>query len=94
MNTLDVANVALAGLNLVIALVLAVVYWRNHRTLRSPFTLGLMLFAAFLILHNSIAVSDYWTMMKVYDARTSTVMLVENALLAASSGALVVATLR
>ena len=94
MTAIDLTNVLFAGANAVLAVVLAVVYWRNHRTLRSPFTLGLMLFAAFLIVHNSVALYDFWTMMGMYDARTANVMLVENVLLLAASGALVSATLR
>lgn len=94
MTAIDLANVALAAVNLVLALVLASVYWRNHRTIRSPFTLGLMLFAAFLLVHNSVAVYEFWRMMGMYDARTANVMLVENLLLLGASGAIVAATMR
>ena len=60
--TLTIALTALSGL---LAAVLAAVYLRNHRQVRSPFTFGLFLFAAFLVVQAAVTVYDDATM-KVY----------------------------
>jgi hypothetical protein len=88
------ANVALAGLNLVLALVLGAVYLRNHWEIKSPFTLGLLLFAAFLVLHNGMVVYHFATMMPSFVAVDETWVLIENLLQLAGLAALVSATLR
>jgi hypothetical protein len=88
----ETAGVALAGVNVLLALVLATVYWRNHREIRSPFTLGLLIFAAFLMVHNAFIVYEWWTMMMTgFDP---TMLLVDEILQTAAVGALVAATLR
>jgi hypothetical protein len=86
-------NVALAALNVLLALVLATVYVRNYRQVKSPFTLGLLLFALFLVVHDGTAVYYFLTMMPFYSG-LETVMLVENLLQAGALAALVSATLR
>lgn len=88
------ANVALAALDTVLALVLAGVYWRNHREIKSPFTLGLLLFAGFLVLHNGLVVYHFLTMMPQFVATGEVTVLVENLLQTAGLVALVAATLR
>lgn len=92
MSALEAVDLALAGVNCVLAVVLAVVYWRNHRQLRSPFTLGLLLFATFLLVNNAMVLYDAWSMMMLGGNAWSA--LVREGLQTAASVALVVATLR
>lgn len=94
MTAVQLATVILAGLNCALAIVLAVVYWRNHREMRSPFTLGLLLFAAFLLVHNALAVYHYFSMMSTSAAAGDNFLLLEAALQSLASGALVYATMR
>lgn len=94
MTELMLAAVGLAGLNTVLALVLGAVYVRNHAELKSPFTLGLLAFAAFLVLHNGIQVYYYVTMMDAMPPGGEGFVLVENVLQAGALGALLSATLR
>ena len=93
MSFVETAGVLLAGLNAVLALILAFVYWRNHREIGSPFTLGLLLFAAFLVVHNAFIVYQWSTMMMV-SGFDPTMLLVDEILQTAAVGALVAATLR
>lgn len=94
MTAIQLATVILAGVNCVLAITLAWVYWRNHRALRSPFTLGLLVFAAFLLVHNALQVYHYFTMMSPEPADGEAFLLIEAALQMVASGALVVATMR
>jgi len=94
MTELMLVNTALAGLNALLALVLGAVYVRNHREIRSPFTLGLLLFALFLVLHDATVVYGYVTMMPIMTALGDGFLLVENLLQTAGLVALVSATLR
>ena len=94
MTAVQLATVALAGLNCVLALVLAWVYLRNHLEMRSPFTLGLLVFAAFLLVHNALAVYHYFTMMSTTAAAGDTLLLVEAVLQLTAVGALLWATMR
>ena len=94
MTAVQLATVGLAGLNCILALILGRVYWRNHREMRSPFTLGLLVFAAFLLVHNALSVYHYFTMMSDAPAAGDTFLLVEAALQTVASSALVAATMR
>jgi hypothetical protein len=94
MSAIDLINVGLAGLNCVLALVLGGVYWRNHREMRSPFTLGLLLFAVFLLVHNALIVYHAMTMMDAASARDANLLLLDEALQTAAVGALLAATMR
>lgn len=94
MTLLLLASVILAGVNCVLAVVLASVYWKNHRHLRSPFTMGLLLFAGFLLVHNALQVYHYFTMMGPEPVRGEGFLLIEAALQTAASASLVLATLR
>ena len=94
MTALQLATVVLAGVNCALALVLAWVYWRNHREMKSPFTLGLLVFAAFLLVHNAVQVYHYFTMMGPTEAAGDVFLLVETVLQTIASGALVMATMR
>lgn len=87
------ANVALAGLNTVLALALGAVYVRNHAAIKSPFTLGLLIFAVFLVVHNGVQVYDFFTMMGTPPSN-EVLLLAENLLQAAGLVALVSATMR
>jgi len=94
LTAVQLATVVLAASNCVLALILGWVYWRNHREMRSPFTLGLLLFALFLLVHNAFAVYHYFTMMGPTAARDDQFALIETLLQTAASSALVVATMR
>jgi hypothetical protein len=94
MSAISIVNVALALVNCGLAVVLGAIYWRNHRDIRSPFTLGLLLFALFLFVHNAIFVYHTFTMMEAADASADTLLLIEGLLQLAASGTLVAATLR
>lgn len=92
MSLIENVGVALAAVNVLLALVLAGVYWKNYRAIKSPFTLGLLLFAAFLVVHNAFVVYQFTTMMMTgFDP---TMLLIDEILQLAAVGALVVATLR
>ena len=94
MSAVGVAAFVLAGVNCLGALALGAVYWRNHRDIRSPFTLGLMLFALFLLLHNALVLYNAFTMMAGPTPVDERVLLVEQLLQTGAVGALLVATMR
>lgn len=94
MTAVQLATVILAGLNCILAIILAWVYLRNHLQMRSPFTLGLLVFAAFLLIHNALAVYHYFTMMSTDAAPGDGLLLVEAILQSIGSVALVYATMR
>ena len=54
-------------INIIILLVLLHLYVRNYNTLKAPFTLGLIVFASFFLLHNLIALSLQFTMSSYYN---------------------------
>ena len=94
MTAIQLATVILAAINCILALVLGAIYWRNHREMKSPFTLGLLLFALFLLIHNALAVYHYFTMMSDTAAEGDTFLLIEAVLQSIASGALLWATMR
>lgn len=94
MTILMWANVALAGVNLVLVAVVAFVYARNYKEVRSSFTLGLLLFSAFLLLHNGLILYHLLTMMSVYAQLGEVFLLVENVVQLVALAALARATLR
>jgi multisubunit Na+/H+ antiporter MnhF subunit len=57
---------ALSGLNALLLLALCVVWLRNHRTFRSNLVLGLLAFAAVMLLENLVALSFYFSMGMLY----------------------------
>lgn len=87
-------TLALTALNGALALVLATVYVRNHRHLRSQFTLGLLLFALFLVGHAAVTLYNDLTMMATYTARAETLRMATAVLELGALGALTWATLR
>lgn len=62
--------------------------------MKSPFTLGLLVFSAFLLVHNALAVYHYFTMMSESAVAGDNLLLVEAILQTAASSALVYATMR
>jgi hypothetical protein len=94
MTAVQLATVLLAGLNCALALALGWIYWRNHREMRSPFTLGLLVFALFLLVHNALAVYHYFTMMSDAGNAGDNLLLIEAVLQTIASSALVWATMR
>lgn len=94
MTALMYVNIALAGIAALLALALGVVYWRNHREIRSPFTMGLLLFALFLVVHNAILVYHFVTMMPTFSGTSEALLFAENALQLAALGALFGSTMR
>lgn len=87
-------TLALTALNGVLAIVLAAIYLRNHRQMRSPFTLGLLLFALFLVVHAAVTLYNDATMMATYTERAETLRLFTTVLELGALGALTWATLR
>lgn len=59
-------TVGLAALNLLLLVSLLYVYLQNYRQLKSPFVLGLIVFAAFLLIENALALYFSITMMGLY----------------------------
>jgi hypothetical protein len=57
---LDVARAAAAA-NVLMLLVLLVIWGRTYREIRAPLTLGSMVFAAFLLAENAVALYFYLT---------------------------------
>ncbi len=55
-------SIAVAAASAVLLVALLFVYIRNHRQLRSPFTLGLVLFAALFLVQNVGSVYFYYLM--------------------------------
>ncbi len=94
MSEVMVASVVLASINTLLALVLGVTYLRNHRAIRSPFTLGLLLFALFLLLFNATIVYHFVTMMPDFSPLAEVLILIESILQTAALGALTYATFR
>ena len=88
------ANVALAVANAALALVIGSVYLRNHREIRSGFTLALTLFAAFFVIHNALLAYHLLSMMMDVTGRGAWFLFAEGLLQAAALGALAWATWR
>jgi hypothetical protein len=80
MDDLLIAILAFAGLNLLLAVVVGVVYVRNHRELRSPFTRGMALFALFLVVHNALQIYHLATMMESFTPQAEWFLLAEGGL--------------
>ena len=59
-------NAALSGINVFIALAVLYVYAQNYRGLKSKLTLGLLLFASLLLVHNLLGVYFFVTMATYY----------------------------
>lgn len=87
-------SLALAGLSLLLALFVLGVYWRNHRTIASPFTLAFLLFAAFTLLHSALVAYEVLVTMPTLESSTRVFRTIELSLQTAALGALAWATTR
>jgi hypothetical protein len=58
---LSMIATALTGVNMLLLLGLAVVWFRNYRTFNSPLLLGLVAFAGVMFVENAIAVYFYFS---------------------------------
>ena len=87
-------TLALTALNGALAIILAAIYLRNHRQMRSPFTFGLLLFALFLVAHAAVTVYNDATMMATYTERAEALHFATSILELAALGALTWATMR
>ncbi len=94
MSNIMLASVVLAGISTILGAILTAVYFRNHREIRSPFTLGLLLFAVFLVVHNAIVVYHFITMMPMFAFVDESLILAENILQVTAISILLTATLR
>ena len=94
MTALMSLTLALSAVNGLLALGLGAVYVRNHRQLRSPFTLGLALFALFLVVHSLTTLYHGVTMMTTFTVQAERFLLAECILELGALGALAYATLR
>lgn len=92
MSDLMYVNLAIAALNTLLALGLGWVYWRNHREFRSNFTLGLLLFALFFVVHNGMVAYHYLVLMTAFGGVNESWLLLEGVLQALGMGALLWST--
>ncbi|MFB6298609.1 MAG: hypothetical protein ABEH56_08835 [Salinirussus sp.] len=58
--------IGLAAINAVMLVVLGVVWGRNYRQFRSNLTLGLLAFAAVLLVENVVAIYFFFSMASLY----------------------------
>lgn len=93
MTPLEWSVLATSVTNLVLALAIGAIYWRNHRVLRSPFTWVLALFATLLVVHNAFQVYEFFAMMG-YPGFPVVLLLVEGLLQTATTIALLIAATR
>jgi hypothetical protein len=88
------AVIALSCLSGALALALAGIYLRNHRQVRSPFTLALLLFALFLVVQSAVAAYDDVTMMATFTPHAQARLVAEGVLEVLALGFLTWATMR
>jgi|ERR671921_565739 hypothetical protein len=62
---MDVSSIV-SMVNVVILVMLLAVYANIYRKIRATFTIGLMVFAGMLLLHNVIAIYGYFAMAPLY----------------------------
>jgi len=62
---MDISSIASIA-NVVILVMLIAVYANIYRKIRATFTIGLMVFAGMLLLHNVIAIYGYFSMAPLY----------------------------
>jgi hypothetical protein len=60
------ANAIVASANIAVLIALLVLYARVYRSSKASFTVGLILFASLLMLHNIIAIYGYFIMEPLY----------------------------
>ena len=66
MDPLIGANAIVASANIAVLIALLVLYARVYRSSKASFTVGLILFASLLMLHNVIVVYGYFIMEPLY----------------------------
>ena len=66
MDPLIGANAIVASANIAVLIALLVLYARVYRSSKASFTVGLILFASLLMLHNVIAIYGYFIMEPLY----------------------------
>lgn len=93
MSILQWAILGISIVNVALALAVGTIYWRNHRAVRSPFTWVLVLFATFLILHNTFQVYEFFAMMD-FGGVPEKLLAIEGLLQTATTVALLAAALR
>nr|WP_276259724.1 hypothetical protein [Haloglomus sp. DT116] len=71
MNTTLALATALSVLNSLALAGLLVVWLRNYRTFRTPMTLGLVAFAAVLLVENLVAVYFFFSMQSLFAMSTT-----------------------
>lgn len=94
MGAYAVTSLVLSGLAALLALVVAAVYWRNHRTISSSFTHALLLFAAFTLLHSGMTIYQIVVIMPMLTGALGLVQMVEMLLQVAALAALAWAAMR
>ena len=70
-----VATAGVAGVDAALAAVLLALYLKGFMKVRAPFTLGLLMFAVFLLAQNLLAVYAYTSMMEIFPAVLAPYML-------------------
>jgi hypothetical protein len=83
------ASIAIAFVNMALALVLVVVYARVYTRARAPFTLGLIVFAMAFLAQNVLTAYAYGTMMPIIPADFAPLLLGIGILEAGGLGAIV-----
>ncbi len=66
MDALIIANAIVASANIAVLIALFVLYAKVYKSSKANFTIGLILFASLLMLHNIIAVYGYFMMEPLY----------------------------
>ncbi len=94
MSDMMMINIAVAGVNAVLAVVVGAVFWRNHKQIRSPFTFALGVFALFFVFHNGLLLYHFVAMMPSFGQAAQVFVLGEGLFQTAALGSLAYATLR
>jgi len=96
MSTQLLAASVLAGINVVLLIALGTVWIRNYRTFRTNLVLGLVAFAAVMLVENLVAVYFYVSahMLYVADPGIQTVVVVLRGLQLLALGFLTYVTMR
>lgn len=88
-DALMLGSIVVAGLNIVLALALVVVYARVYARTKAPFTLGLILFAVAFVAQNALVAYAYGMMMPLIPEDLTPYLLGIGVLEAAGLGAVV-----
>lgn len=89
-GTIWIADIVVGSLSAVFLAVLLFIYSRNLRELRSPFTIGLFVFALFFLAQSLLGVSSaLWMASMGYGSGVATQLLILHTVQAAAFGILV-----